>query len=41
MEVVDIKKIKDLEDENWRFKQMFVDFSFECWVLKDVIEKKF
>lgn len=40
MEAADIKKIKDLEDENRRLKQMFADLSLECRALKDVIEKK-
>lgn len=40
METSDIKKIKGLEDENRRLKQMFADLSLECWVLKNVIEKK-
>ncbi|CAH6051476.1 hypothetical protein AI3058V1_2175 [Citrobacter freundii] len=40
MEASDIKKIKDLEDENRRLKQMFADLSLENRVLKDVIEKK-
>ncbi|HEJ7891044.1 TPA: IS3 family transposase [Serratia liquefaciens] len=40
MEAADIKKIKDLEDENRRLKQMFADLSLECQALKDVIEKK-
>lgn len=35
-----ILKIKDLEDENRRLKQMFADLSLECRALKDVIEKK-
>lgn len=35
----DIKKIKDLEDENRRLKQMFADLSLENRALKDVIEK--
>lgn len=41
MEASDIKKIKDLEDENRRLKQMFADISLENRTLKDVIEKKF
>lgn len=40
MEASDIKKIKDLEDENRRLKQMFADLSLENQALKDVIEKK-
>lgn len=41
METSDIKKIKDLEDENHRLKQMFADLSLESRTLKDVIEKSF
>jgi putative transposase len=41
MEASDIKKIKDLKDENRRLKKMFTDFSLECHVLKDIIEKGF
>lgn len=40
MEASDIKKIKDLEDESRRLKQMFADLSLENRALKDVIEKK-
>lgn len=40
IEAVDIKKIKDLEDENRRLKQMFADIILECRALKDVIDKK-
>ncbi len=40
MEASDIKKIKALEDENRRLKQMFADLSLENRALKDVIEKK-
>ncbi|WP_420299874.1 IS3 family transposase [Edwardsiella tarda] len=36
MESSDIKKIKDLEDENRRLKQMFADLSLEKRALKDV-----
>lgn len=41
MEAADIIKLKELEDENRRFKQMFADLSLECRALKDVIEKCF
>lgn len=41
MEASDIKKIKDLENENRRLKQMFADLSLENRALKDVIEKSF
>lgn len=41
MEPSDIKKIKGLEDENRRLKQMFADLSLENRALKDVIEKSF
>lgn len=40
MEASDIKKLKDLEEENRRLKQMFADLSLERRTLKDVIEKK-
>lgn len=41
MEVSDIKRLKELENENQRLKQMYADLSLEHRVLKDVIEKKF
>ncbi|OTB67970.1 hypothetical protein C9189_25425 [Escherichia coli] len=41
MEASDIKKIKDLEDENGSLKQMFADISLENRALKDIIEKSF
>lgn len=41
MESSDIKKIKDLEDENRRPKQMFADLRLESRALKDVIEKSY
>ena len=40
IEASDIKKIKDLEDENRRLKKMFADLSLENRALKDIIEKK-
>ena len=41
MESSDIKRLKDLEHENRRLKQMYADLSLENRALKDVIEKKF
>ena len=41
MEASDIKKIKELEDENRRLIQIFADLSLENRALKDVIEKSF
>ena len=40
MEASDIKKLKDLQDENRRLKQMYAELSLENCALKDVIEKK-
>ncbi len=40
MEISEIKRMKDLEEENRRLKQMFADLSLENRALKDVIEKK-
>ena len=40
MEASDIKRLKDLEDENRRLKHMYADLSLENRALKDVIEKK-
>jgi len=41
MEASDIKRLKELEDENRKLKQMYAELSLEYKVLKDVIEKKF
>jgi len=41
MEASDIKRLKDLEAENRRLKQMYANLSLEHEALKDVIEKKF
>jgi putative transposase len=40
MEAADIKRLKDLEEENRRLKQMYADLSLEHTILKDIIEKK-
>lgn len=40
MDVSDIRRMRELEDENRRLKQMYADLSLENRVLKDVIEKK-
>jgi len=40
MELSDITRLKDLEQENRRLKQMYADLSLEHRVLKDIVEKK-
>lgn len=40
MEGSDIKRLKDLQDENRRLKAMFADLSLEHRILKDIIEKE-
>ena len=40
MEASDIRRMKELEGENQRLKQMYADLSLENRALKDVIEKK-
>ena len=40
MEIADIRKLKELTDENWRLKQMFADLSLKHEALKDIVEKK-
>jgi putative transposase len=40
MEASDVKRLKELEDENRRLKQMYADLSLENRALKDVIERK-
>ena len=40
MDISDLTKLRQLEEENRRLKHMYADLSLEHKVLKDVIEKK-
>lgn len=40
MDASDIKRLKELEDENRQLKQMYAELSLQHKVLKDIIEKK-
>jgi len=40
VEASDLKKLKALEDENRRLKQMYANLSLDHKILKDVVEKK-
>lgn len=40
MSLSDIQRLKALEDENHKLKQMFADISLEHRILKDIVEKK-
>ena len=40
MEASDIRRLKEMEDENRRLKQMFADLSLKHEALKDIVEKK-
>jgi len=40
MEASDIRRLKELEEENQKLKQMYADLSLENKALKDIIEKK-
>ncbi len=40
MEASDVKRLKELEDENRKLKQMFADLSLEHRIVKDILEKK-
>ena len=40
MEASDIKRMKDLEEENRRLKQMYAELSLDHKILKDIVEKK-
>ena len=40
MEIREVKRLKELEEENNRLKKMFADLSLENYALKDLIAKK-
>lgn len=40
MDVSSLKRLKDLETENRRLKQMYADLSLQNVAMKDIIEKK-
>jgi putative transposase len=39
MELADIKRLKELEEENQKLKRMFADLSLKHEALKDIVEK--
>jgi len=41
MEVTHMKRLKELEEENRKLKQMYADVSLDVRMLKDVLSKKF
>lgn len=41
MEQQQLKRLKELEEENVRLKQMYADVSLDNKMLKDVLSKKF
>jgi hypothetical protein len=40
MEASDIRRMRELEEENRQLKRMYADLSLDHRVLKDVLEKK-
>ncbi len=41
MSLSELKRLKQLEDENRRLKTMYADLSLDHKILKEVVEKKF
>ncbi|MDW5287857.1 transposase [Formosa sp. PL04] len=41
MEKQELKRLKDLEEENLKLKQMFANVSLDNMMLKDILSKKF
>ena len=40
MEVSQVNRLKELEEENRKLKQMYADLALDNRILKEVIEKK-
>ena len=40
MSVSELRRLKELEEENRRLKQMYANLSLDYQVLKDIVEKK-
>jgi len=40
MEASDVKRLRELEEENRRLKKMFAELSLEHQILKEIVEKK-
>jgi putative transposase len=40
MEASQVKRLKELEDENRRLKHMYAELSLDHTILKDIVEKK-
>jgi len=40
MEVSQVRKLRELEEENARLKKMYADLALDNQILRDVIEKK-
>ena len=40
MEASDVKRLRDLEQENARLKRMYAELSLDHQILKDILEKK-
>ena len=41
MEMNELKRVKDLEEENRKLKQMYTDLALDNKMLKDLLGKKF
>jgi putative transposase len=41
METSELKRLKELEEENRKLKQMYADVSLDNRMLKDILSKKF